>query len=84
MTQLEDPAVVTGRQVTDRVHPVKRRIYRGGIADWMDSGEPTESVSEAPPEPDAAAADSSLPILEGPPLTISPSGEIGRVPARLS
>ena len=60
------------------------RIYRGGIADWMDSGEPTESVSEAPPEPDSAAPDFSLPTPEGPPLTISPSGEIGRVPARLS
>jgi len=60
------------------------RIYRGGIADWMDSGEPTESVSEAPPEPDSVTADSSLPTPEGPPLTISPSGEIGRVPARLS
>jgi len=60
------------------------RIYRGGIADWMDSGEPTESVSEAPPEPDSATVDSSLPTPEGPPLTISPSGEIGRVPARLS
>jgi hypothetical protein len=62
----------------------KVRIYRGGIADWMDSGEPTESVSEAPPEPDSATVDSSLPTPEGPPLTISPSGEIGRVPARLS
>ena len=60
------------------------RMYRGGIADWMDSGEPTESVSEAPPEPDSAAADSSTPVLEGPPLTVSPSGEVGRVPARLS
>ena len=60
------------------------RIYRGGIADWMDSGEPTESVSEAPPEPDSTAADASMLTLEGPPLTISPNGELGRVPARLS
>jgi len=30
------------------------------------------------------AADSSTPVLEGPPLTVSPSGEVGRVPARLS
>jgi rhodanese-related sulfurtransferase len=55
------------------------RVYRGGLADWMDSGEATESVGEATSKPDSAA-----PMLEGPPLTISPSGEVGRVPARLS
>ncbi len=60
------------------------RMYRGGIADWMDSGERTESVSEAAPAPASAAADSSLTTLVGPPLTVSPSGEIGRVPARTS
>jgi rhodanese-related sulfurtransferase len=62
----------------------KVRLYRGGLADWMDSGQPTESVADAPPEPDSLVTDSSATLLEGPPLTISPSGEVGRVPARLS
>ena len=60
------------------------RMYRGGLADWMDSGEATESAVDAPQEPETAVADSSLTLPEGPPLTVSPSGEIGRVPARLS
>ncbi|WP_425152062.1 rhodanese-like domain-containing protein [Candidatus Binatus sp.] len=55
------------------------RDYRAGIADWVESGEPTESIAEAASKPDAAAA-----ILAGPPLTVSPTGEIGRLPARLS
>ena len=55
------------------------KMYRGGIADWMDSGEPTESVGDAPAEPEP-----SMSVVEGPPLTASPSGELGRVPARLS
>ncbi len=53
--------------------------YRGGIADWVESGEPTESVTETASEPDPAAA-----IPAGPPLAASPSGEVGRGPARLS
>ncbi len=55
------------------------RDYRAGIADWVDSGEPTESAAETAPEPDAAAA-----LLSGPPLAIAPDGQIGRAPARLS
>ena len=55
------------------------RDYRGGIADWVESGEPTESIAEAASEPDAGAA-----MPAGPPLSVSPSGEIGRGPARLS
>ncbi len=55
------------------------RDYRAGIADWVESGEPTESVSEAAPEPDPSAA-----MLAGPPLSVAPDGQIGRAPARLS
>lgn len=55
------------------------RHYSGGIADWVESGEPTESVTGTGSEPDPAAA-----IPAGPPLAASPSGEIGRGPARLS
>jgi rhodanese-related sulfurtransferase len=55
------------------------RDYRGGLADWVESGESVESVAEELTEPDSSAT-----ILDGPPLTISPSGEIGRAPARLS
>ena len=57
----------------------KVRDYRGGIADWVQTGEPTESVAEAASEPDASAA-----LPAGPPLSVSPSGEVGRGPARLS
>lgn len=60
------------------------RVYRGGLADWMDSGEATESVGDTPAEPDSSLSDAGAAILEGPPLTVSPSGEVGRVPARLS
>ncbi len=55
------------------------RDYRAGIADWTESGEPTESVAETVPVPDASAAP-----LAGPPLSVAPDGQIGRVPARLS
>jgi Ion channel len=56
------------------------REYRGGIADWVESGSPTESVTDTPePEPDTHA---TIPI--GPPLTGSPNGVVGRGPARLS
>jgi hypothetical protein len=51
------------------------RDYRGGIADWIDAGEPTEAATE---EPVATAP------VGGPPLSISPTGEIGRGPARVS
>jgi rhodanese-related sulfurtransferase len=55
------------------------RDYRAGIEDWVESGEPTESVGEAASEPDAAAG-----IMLGPPLTVSATGEVGRAPARVS
>ncbi|HKN00254.1 MAG TPA: rhodanese-like domain-containing protein [Candidatus Binataceae bacterium] len=55
------------------------RDYRAGIADWVESGEPTESVPEAAPEPDPSAA-----MLAGPPLAVAPDGQVGRTPARLS
>ena len=56
------------------------RDYRGGIADWVESGQPTESVTDTPPpEPDPRAT-----MLDGPPLAASPDGVAGRGPARLS
>ncbi len=55
------------------------RVYREGLADWVESGGPTESVAE-----EAAGPDPEPAILDWPPLTVSPSGEVGRVPARLS
>jgi rhodanese-related sulfurtransferase len=55
------------------------RDYRGGLADWVESGEPIEDMAEEPSEPDSSEG-----MLDGPPLTVSPSGEVGRVPARLS
>jgi rhodanese-related sulfurtransferase len=55
------------------------RYYRGGLSDWIESKGPTESVGEEASEPDSSATK-----LEGPPLTVSPSGEAGRVPARSS
>src|SRR4029077_16916116 len=55
------------------------RDYRAGIADWVEAGEPTESVADtaSEPEPDIA-------IPAGPPLAASPDGAIGRGPARVS
>jgi hypothetical protein len=56
------------------------RDYRGGIADWVESGEPTESATDtASSEPDPGDA-----IPAGPPLAALPDGAIGRGPARLS
>jgi len=55
------------------------RDYRAGLADWVESGAPTESVAEAALQPDQAGA-----VFAGPPLSISPDGEIGRGPARVS
>jgi rhodanese-related sulfurtransferase len=55
------------------------RDYRAGIADWVDSKEPTESAAESAPKPDL-----SVEILAGPPLSVSPDGQIGRVQARVS
>jgi hypothetical protein len=55
------------------------REYRGGIADWVEAGEPTESVTAtaSEPEPDTA-------VPAGPPLAASSEGAVGRGPARLS
>ena len=42
------------------------RDYRGGIADWVESGEPTESVTDtAPPAPDPSSHDASRPSACG-------------------
>jgi hypothetical protein len=51
------------------------RDYRGGIADWVESGQATESVTDAP-------ASTTPPA--GPPLAPSRDGAVGRGPARLS
>jgi rhodanese-related sulfurtransferase len=61
------------------------RDYRAGIADWVESGEATENVAAAAPDPgtEAATLDAAA-TQEGPPLGVSPTGEIGRVPARVS
>jgi rhodanese-related sulfurtransferase len=55
------------------------RDYRAGISDWIEAGESTESAADASSEP---VADTM--VLAGPPLGVSSSGEVGRVPARLS
>ena len=55
------------------------RDYRGGIADWLESGEPTESA----PEP-ASMPDPAIEMPTGPPLAVSLNGDAGRGPARLS
>jgi len=55
------------------------RDYSAGIADWVDAGEPTESAPETAP-----ALDQSDVVLDGPPLEVSPAGEVGRVQARVS
>jgi len=52
------------------------RDYRGGLADWVESGGPLESISPSQPEA------SSLPA--GPQLLLSPDGHAGRGPARVS
>jgi rhodanese-related sulfurtransferase len=55
------------------------RDYRAGLADWIESREPTERVAEASSKPDPGTV-----TLSGPPLSLSVRGEIGRGPARLS
>jgi len=82
-------AVYCGSLTCDRSEQVLRELnklgylsvrdYRGGISDWIESGEATESSAEASSEPEAEAA-----MLAGPPLAVSPGGEVGRGPARLS
>jgi hypothetical protein len=56
----------------------KVRDYRGGIADWVESGEPLESAAGAvwKPEPSTEPG--------GPQLVASPDGHTGRGPARVS
>jgi len=51
------------------------RDYRGGLADWVESGEVLETAAAAP------VAQNSSPI--GPPLSVSADGYVGRVPARV-
>jgi rhodanese-related sulfurtransferase len=53
------------------------RDYRAGIADWVESGEATESAAQAAPDQEAES-------IMGPPLSVSATGEAGRVPARVS
>jgi len=54
------------------------RDYRGGLADWVESGRPLESVSgEISP-----SGQGTHPI--GPQLIASPDGHLGRGPARVS
>ena len=66
------------------------REYRGGIADWVEAGQPTEGATDpASSEPDLTDIASSEPDLSnaipaGPPLGASPEGVVGRGPARLS
>ncbi len=54
------------------------RDYRGGLADWVESGGPLETTSHAASQPRT-----DLP-LQGPQLSPSPDGHAGRVSARLS
>jgi rhodanese-related sulfurtransferase len=54
------------------------RHYRGGFADWVESGGLTQSEAEAALEPDPAAT-----ISSGPPLLVPPGGVVGRGPARV-
>ncbi len=58
------------------------RDYRGGIANWVESGSPTESATDTRPRRAAAGPHATIPI--GPPLEPSPDGAVGRGPARLS
>jgi hypothetical protein len=62
------------------------RDYRAGLSDWVDAGEPTESVSapEANDEPSPAELDPKATISMGPPLSTSVDGVLGSGPARLS
>jgi hypothetical protein len=53
------------------------RDYRGGLADWVDSGGPLESIAGAPSAPHPTAA-------IGPALTVSLDGHAGRGPARVA
>lgn len=54
------------------------RDYSAGLADWIEAGGPTESAAAAAVKPRPG-----MTTLSGPPLSISPSGEIGRGPARM-
>jgi hypothetical protein len=58
------------------------RDYRGGIADWVESGSPTETATDAPPPDPQPDPNATIPV--GPPLADSPNGVVGRGPARLS
>jgi ion channel len=58
----------------------KVRDYRGGIADWVESGEATERVNND----GAPASEPATDTPAGPPLGASTDGALGRGPARLS
>jgi rhodanese-related sulfurtransferase len=58
------------------------RDYRAGIADWVESGEATESAASDPKT--AAETLDAAATVDGPSLTVSSTGEAGRVPARVS
>jgi len=58
------------------------RVYRGGIADWVESGSPTESAADTPPPEPHPDPHATMPV--GPPLADSPNGVVGRGPAVLS
>jgi Ion channel len=45
----------------------------------VESGSATESVTDPASQPDSFG-----PVISGPPLTISPDGEVGRAPARIA
>jgi ion channel len=55
------------------------RDYRGGIADWVESGGALETAAEVAPEPDQAVT-----MAPGPPLMAALGGNVGRGPARVS
>ena len=65
------------QQILQQLGYTNVRDYQAGIADWVDAGEPTESVAEKELEPEPAA------ILPRPRLTVSSDGQIGRAPARV-
>jgi rhodanese-related sulfurtransferase len=70
-----------GEQAVALLHELgysKVRDYRGGISDWVESGEPLESAAGAAWEPQPSTEPG------GPQLVASPDGHAGRGPARVS
>jgi hypothetical protein len=70
------------------------RDYRGGLADWVDSGGALEDVKTAVDDATAVVEDATAVVavrepasdvdLTGPPLSVSPDGAVGRGPARVA